>query len=174
MGMTNNQLMLVRAIAENKYTDAKKLAILCCEEDKTQKNYNQVLRYTNMLNSTGTLMELPSNLVGMVQLQDVSTSFREDRYYLADREEALFKKIDNMNKASMKLMEMGIPYLNAIMLTGISGTGKTTFGRYIAYKLNLPFMYINFSYLIDSYIGGTAKNINRVFDYVKANKCVLM
>lgn len=174
MGMTNNQLKLIRAIAENKYSDAKKMAILCCDEDTTQKNHYQVTRYRNMLVSTGTIMELPSNLVGMTQLEDVSTSFREDRYYLSPRESALFEKIDNMNKASLKLMEMGIPYLNAIMLTGISGTGKTTFGRYVAYKLNLPFMYINFSYLIDSYMGGTSKNIKKVFDYVKANKCVLM
>ncbi len=34
--------------------------------------------------------------------------------------------------------------------------------------------YINFSYLIDSYLGKTAQNLRKVFDYCKGQKCVLM
>ena len=33
---------------------------------------------------------------------------------------------------------------------------------------------LNFSCLIDSYLGKTAKNLNQVFDYCKGEKCVLM
>lgn len=35
-------------------------------------------------------------------------------------------------------------------------------------------MYLNFSYLIDSYMGKTSQNIQRVFDFCKGMKCVLM
>ena len=71
-------------------------------------------------------------------------------------------------------MELKIPYLNTTLLYGESGTGKTTFGRYVAYKLGLPFCYINFSQLMDSYMGNTSKNISKVFKFVSGFPCVLM
>lgn len=174
MGMTANQLALVKAVAENKLSDAKNYALCCCAEDTTQKNAIYVKRYKNLLQNNPSMIEMPHNIQGMAQMEDVTTSFREDRYFLHDRESELFKRISNMNEAGLKLMEIGIPYLNAILLTGISGTGKTTFGRYVAYKLKLPFLYINFSYLIDSYMGNTSKNLRNIFDFARMNKCLLM
>ena len=72
------------------------------------------------------------------------------------------------------MLEYGIPYTNSTLIYGIPGTGKTEFARYIAYKLGLPYAYLNFSYLIESYMGKTAQNLQRVFDYCKGQKCVLM
>ena len=79
-----------------------------------------------------------------------------------------------MRRVNTKLMEMGIPYLNSTLLYGLSGTGKTTFGKYIAYKTRLPFCYLNFSNLIDSYMGSTSKNISKAFSYAVSNPCVFM
>lgn len=71
-------------------------------------------------------------------------------------------------------MEMGIPYLNSTLLYGESGTGKTTFGQYVAYKTGLPFCYLNFSNLVDSHMGHTSKNISKAFNYAISNPCVFM
>jgi AAA+ superfamily predicted ATPase len=79
-----------------------------------------------------------------------------------------------MYQTSGKLAEMGIRYLNSVMLYGKSGTGKTMFGRYLAYKLGMPFAYLNFSHVISSYLGGTGKNISKAFDFVQSKKCVFM
>ena len=57
---------------------------------------------------------------------------------------------------------------------GVSGTGKTTFGRYVAAMFELPFYYINFSRVIDSHLGSTGSNIAKVFDFVRYTPCVLM
>ena len=175
MGLTYNQLKLIQALAENKMVDAKKMAIICLKEDTTAKNKYAVQRYLNILENADNagLMEIPYQIKGMVAVEN-QQKFRADRYYLSEKEKSLADRIEKLNTAGLKLMEMGIPYLNAILLTGQSGTGKTTFGRYIAYKLDLPFLYINFSYLIDSYMGGTGKNIRQVFDYARLNKCLLM
>ena len=35
-------------------------------------------------------------------------------------------------------------------------------------------MYLNFSNLISSYLGKTGENLQKVFDYIKTNNCVLM
>lgn len=79
-----------------------------------------------------------------------------------------------MRDAALTLDQLGIPYVNSVMLTGESGTGKTAFARYIAKKLELPFLYINFSWLIDSLLGKTAKNLQNVFQFARTSPCVLM
>lgn len=174
MGMTHNQLSVIKALAENRIQDAKKYAIACCTEDTTKKNEPYTRRYKALLeNRSPELIELPTNLMGMLQMEDVS-GFHEGRYYLGDKEREVFRNIEQTNKVSMRLLELGIPYLNSTLLYGPPGTGKTIFGRYTAYKLGLPFAYVNFSYLIDSYMGKTGQNLKRIFDYCKGQRCVLM
>lgn len=174
MGMTTNQLCMVRALAENRIQDAKKYAIRCCVEDNTKKNECHVRRYKAMLqNESPSFMELPANMIGFLRMEDVS-DFREGRYYLGEAEKKIFERIEQTNRVSMRLLEIGIPYLNSTLIYGEPGTGKTMFGRYVAYKLKLPFAYVNFSYLIDSYMGNTSKNLKKVFDFCKGKPCVLM
>ena len=40
--------------------------------------------------------------------------------------------------------------------------------------MGIPFAYLNFSRVVDSYLGSTQKNISKVFDHVKQQKCVFM
>lgn len=72
------------------------------------------------------------------------------------------------------MMEYGIPYMNSTLIYGEPGTGKTEFAKYVAFKLGLPYAYLNFSYLIESYMGKTGQNLQRVFDFCKGQQCVLM
>lgn len=106
--------------------------------------------------------------------EDVSNTFKDNRYFLSEREKRTFDNIVRMKKVNEKLMEMGIHYINSTLLYGKSGTGKTIFGRYIAYKTGLPFFYLDFSNLMDSYMGNTSKNISRAFQYAISNPCVFM
>ena len=175
MGLTNNQQELIKAIAQNDMQSAKKCAVACVVEDTTQKNQYFCKKYKQILESAGSnLIELPHDLKGILCMEDVSNSFKEGRYYLSDRESKVFKNIIRMKKVNEKLTEMGIPYINSTLLYGESGTGKTTFGRYLAYKTGLPFCYLNFSNLIGSYMGSTSRNISKAFNYVISTPCVFM
>lgn len=175
MGLTNNQQQLIRAVSENNMQLAKKCAITCVVEDTTQKNAWFCKRYKQILeNSGGNMIELPYDLKFILCVEDVSNSFKESRYYLSAREKAIFENIVRMKKVNGRLMEMGIPYLNSTLLYGESGTGKTTFGRYVAYKMGLPFCYLNFSNLVDGHMGNTSKNISKAFNYAISNPCVFM
>ena len=175
MGMTDNQKKLIRAVAENDIRSAKKCAIACLSEDTTQKNQSFVNRYRTVLTSEGAnLFELPSDLREILVCEDVSLTFRADRYFLTEEKKSLAEKIVKMSRVSQKLMEMAIPYKNASLLYGAPGTGKTLFGKYIAYKLGLPFCYLNFSRTVDSYMGATSKNIAKAFSYAASNPCVFM
>lgn len=175
MGMTQNQLALVRAVAENNMQRAKQCAIACCAEDTTQKNSMQVARWKKLLQSGGmNLFELPPNVKSIATMEDVTTSFNEKRYFLSEQEKIVFQTISNMRDASMQLMEKQVPYLNATLLYGESGIGKTMFAKYVAYKLGLPYLYINLSMLMDSHLGGTAKNMFNLFNFINQQQCVLM
>lgn len=173
MGMDVNMLACVRALAENRIQDAKKYAVCCCANDNTKKNESQVRRCKNLLLNGPNMIELPANLNGLLRMEDVS-GFHAERYYLGKTQWDLFEKIKRGVAVTLKLREYGIPYKNSTLIYGVPGTGKTEFARYVAYSLGIPYAYINFSFLIDSFMGNTSKNIQRVFDFCKGQKCVLM
>lgn len=75
------------------------------------------------------------------------SGFREDRYYVGEKQQKLYDQILVGTKVSDRLMEYGISYHNSTLLYGVPGTGKTEFARYVAYKLGLPYAYLNFSNL---------------------------
>lgn len=175
MGMTRNQLALVRYVAENNTQKAKDAALCCCAEDTTQKNHYAVTKYQSLLQSGGmNLMELPANVSSFATMEDLTNTYLENRYYLTNEEKELFELIKNMNDVSLQLMEKQIPYLNATLLYGESGVGKTAFSRYVAYKLGMPYLYVNFSRMLDSYLGGTAKNLTNLFNFINQHQCVVM
>ncbi len=176
MGLTENQKQLIKAVSQNDIQTAKRCAIACVTEDITQKNSAWCKRYKSILESSGgtNMIELPRNLEGIIYVEDVSKSFKESRYYLPEREKTVFDNIIYAKKICSKLMEMDIPYLNTTLLYGQSGTGKTTFGKYVAYKSGLPFCYLNFSSLIDPHMGCTSKNISKAFSYAIGHPCILM
>ena len=175
MGMTRNQLALVRYVAENNIQKAKDAALCCCAEDTTQKNHYAVTKYQSLLQSGGmNLMELPANVSSFATMEDLTNTYLESRYYLTNEEKELFELIKNMNDVSLQLMEKQIPYLNATLLYGESGVGKTAFSRYVAYKLGMPYLYVNFSRMLDSYLGGTAKNLTNLFNFINQHQCVVM
>ncbi len=173
--MNNLDKQLFERVCNNDISGAKKILKIILEKDHTQANKDFCNRLlTRLNNSAMNLMELPSDIKNLLIMEDVSVSFNENRYYLSQREQEIADKIICMNRVAGKLADIGVNYVNSTMLYGESGTGKTTFGRYLAYKMGLPFAYLNFSRTVDSYLGSTQKNISKVFDYIKQQKCVLM
>lgn len=175
MGLDNYEQQIIKSIAENDIREARKWAVLALDADTTQKNKWFVNKYKSILTSEGAnLIELPGNLKDIMLCEDVSVSFKENRYYTTEKENEIAAQILRMAKVSTKLMERQIPYKNATLLYGPPGTGKTMFGKYIAYKMGLPFCYLNFSRVVDSYMGATSKNISQAFTYASSNPCVFM
>lgn len=57
-----------------------------------------------------------------------------------------YEKIESGVKTTTKMLEYGIPYMNSTLIYGEPGTGKTEFAKYTAYKLGLPYAYLNFHF----------------------------
>ena len=172
--MNDHVKNMIHFLAENETAKAKEIAKIILKEDTSAKNKCFCEAALRKLNAMPTIMELPNNIKHLVRAEDVSDSFMPSRYFLSSREEKLFKEIVRADKLNGVLAEKGIRYLNASLLYGESGTGKTTFGRYVAHQMGLPFLYLNFSECISSYLGATGHNIQMVFDYVKDQKCIFM
>jgi len=175
MALTNNNLEIIKAIAQNDIHAARKAALASLAEDTSKKNAWAVDYYRKMLigNASVLMSNLPADMQTIL-VGEVPSGFDVGRYYVRESESSVIEDITKMKLISEELSMRHIPYKNTTLLYGASGTGKTELGRYIAYKLNLPFFYISFSSTIDSYMGSTAKNIHKVFEFCNTIPCVLM
>lgn len=174
MALNENVKNLINCVVDNDLSKAKVYVNKIIANETAISNQYFCKRIKNKLETQHNFIELPYDIKGILKMEDVSTNFNQNRYYLTESEKEIFNQILMAKNTNEKLSEMGIRYLNSTLLYGETGTGKTTFGKYVAYKLNLPFAYLNFSQCISSYLGSTSKNIEKVFDYVSKSKCVLM
>lgn len=117
-------------------------------------------------------IELPYNMRSLLTAED-SALFPIDRFILREDEERITKQLLDVYEVSNELADLNIRYVPSLLLYGESGTGKTALARYIAYKANLPFVYVKFSNLVTSALGSTQGNIAKVFDYARSAPCVL-
>lgn len=174
--LTPNQLDMIRAIASSDMPRARRAAQAALAEDESKKNFWDVGELKRMLDPSMNpqLTDVPHEIRGLIEVERPTESFIIERYYLSPREKEAFDHIVTMQSVCGKLAQMRVSYPNSTLLYGPSGTGKTTFGRYVACKLDLPFYYMNFARVMDSYLGGTQRNVAKVFDYARSTPCVLM
>lgn len=63
----------------------------------------------------------------------------------------------------------------AVLLFGPPGTGKTTFAKAVAKEVGQDFFLVNMAGLVNCYVGETAKNIDKIFEYIRSyvsqNQC---
>ena len=174
MGMTDNTKALIKALCANDYRRARMCAIACMSEDETQKNASFVNKYKPILLNEASVIELPSNLKYKLEALDMQQVFRDDRYYKTKETLDIANEIAKISKASDILASKQIPYLNATLLYGVPGTGKSMLAKYIAYTMKLPYVYVNFAQLINSNMGGTSNSLNLAFEFAKRTPCIFV
>ncbi|MGH8159291.1 MAG: AAA family ATPase [Rhodanobacter sp.] len=60
-----------------------------------------------------------------------------------------------------------------VLLFGPPGNGKTMLAEAMAKELGVPFLVVRYGGLIESYLGATGKNVDKVFSYAATGPCVL-
>lgn len=171
--MNNKTRELLSYVCEGDIKKAQALSrniLSGLESTKDEKFKANLLRKLDAKQSR--LIELPYNLKELLVAEEM-TNFPENRFVLRAYEADVVKKTLNMYMAANELAEMGVSYVPAVMLHGKSGGGKTMLAKYIAFKTELPFVYVRFSNVVDSYLGNTQKNIAKIFDFAKTTPCVL-
>lgn len=169
MPLSNAQRYLIESVAKRDAKRARYWAKAAIENQKRTSWHERMLKEL----SEDEFCELPPNLQGKVTVRRPN-EFNPNRHWLSDTERSVICSIEHNVKTSERLAELGINRINATLLYGEPGTGKTTLAYRVAYNLNLPLIYVDFSHVIDSQMGITARNIARIFDYAESEECVLM
>lgn len=68
-----------------------------------------------------------------------------------------------------EMAEAGVDSMNALLLVGPPGTGKTMLAEAIANKANTPFVSVSAPKLIDKWLGSTSSNIEDLYTYAREN-----
>nr|WP_321485595.1 ATP-binding protein [uncultured Draconibacterium sp.] len=61
-----------------------------------------------------------------------------------------------------------------VLFCGKPGTGKTYSAKILSSILNIPLVYIRFDAIISSYLGETAGNLRKVFDFIESGTWVVL
>ena len=83
-----------------------------------------------------------------------------------DRVEQEFKAVD-------LLARNGLSPKSRLLFVGPPGCGKTLCAEIVASDLGLPLLYARFDGIVSSYLGETATNLRRVFNYAAQQRAVL-
>lgn len=78
------------------------------------------------------------------------------------------------NRRGDLLRSYGLEPRSRILLQGPPGNGKTSLSEAIANELMLPFYVLRFEGVVSSYLGETAARLDRVFEFVRTRRCVLL
>lgn len=169
--MNNLERNIIREICNGDISSIQKTALVYLKNNKIKKDEDFCKTMIKNLESKTNFLELPYDLKGILIAEDVS-EYPEGKFLWREKEEKICNKIISLYQVADRLKDKGIRYLPAAIFYGESGCGKTELAKYIAYKSNLPYVYVNFSYILNSYLGGTQKNIAKIFDFVKKTPCV--
>lgn len=60
-----------------------------------------------------------------------------------------------------------------IILSGPPGNGKTTLAEALAHHISVPLFIVKYEGIINSLLGQTAQQIDRLFEFIKTQRCVL-
>lgn len=71
------------------------------------------------------------------------------------------------------LVSNGVFPSSKILFYGPPGCGKTISAHAIACELSIPLLYVRFDAVVSSFLGETASNIRKVFDYAKNDNWVI-
>src|SRR3990170_1311802 len=72
------------------------------------------------------------------------------------------------------LATYNLSYKRKILLCGKPGTGKTFTAQIISSILHIPLVYVRFDAIVSSYLGETATNLRKVFDFIEQGTWIVL
>ncbi|HGM7876944.1 TPA: AAA family ATPase [Pseudomonas aeruginosa] len=81
--------------------------------------------------------------------------------------------IEETNRAD-ELAAFDLNPRHKVLLHGEPGNGKTMLAEALATELGLPFLRVKYSGLVDSHLGESGKNINKLMEYASSAPCVVL
>lgn len=173
MARSDLLISLIRSGIRGDQTAFRRSAESLIAEERAKKHTILADRLSESLKSNGgNGLTLPNNKVNNLYYEIVPEKTFEDLVLNNEVLEICNELIEEQHRSDL-LHSYGIEPRHTILLTGVPGNGKTAIAEAIAQKLAFPMIVIRYESLIGSYLGETASRLQKVFDYVKTQRCVL-
>lgn len=123
------------------------------------------------LRSLAPLLPFPDEANDFVERVDPSRN-RQD-IALSSENWGLLDALAREFRRGDEIRARGLPVRSKLLFCGPPGCGKTLCAEVFAAELGLPLYVVNLDRLISSYLGETASNVRKVFEFARKQPCVL-
>lgn len=138
-----------------------------------RSNSAQTLPASNHLVKPHT--EVPKDKETGLPLVDIkSFSMTWDEVVLSSKNIETLQRVVLENRKQDILAAYGLQPKSKLLFCGPPGCGKTLTAKVLSGVLGLPLIYVNLSAVFSSYLGETATNLKRIFDYVETGEWVVL
>jgi AAA+ superfamily predicted ATPase len=121
------------------------------------------------------LGELPASKDNGLALLEERQVIREEKdIVLSDATRTQLSEILHEHNRGDVLRSYGLQPAQKLLFFGPSGCGKTLAAEVIAHSLSLPLIIVRLDSVISSFLGETATNLRKVFDYIAQNDVVAL
>ncbi len=104
---------------------------------------------------------------------------RENYYGFHDLivEKELMRKLKRLiaeNESAEIIRSHGLCPKKKILLCGPPGTGKTLTSQVLSSEFGFPLVYVRFDSIVSSYLGETASNLRKIFDFIEHGQWIVL
>jgi|APSaa5957512535_1039671.scaffolds.fasta_scaffold04245_3 SpoVK/Ycf46/Vps4 family AAA+-type ATPase len=78
------------------------------------------------------------------------------------------------NKITSRFYELGLKPKQKILFCGPPGTGKTLASKVVSSVTGFPFVYVMFDSIVSSFLGETATNLRKIFNFIENGRYVVL
>lgn len=119
--------------------------------------------------------DLPTNKDNGLPLLEVRAVVREEKdIVLSDTTQSALDEILIEHHRADVLRSYGLLPAQKLLFCGPPGCGKTLAAEVIAHSLSLPLVLVRLDSVISSFLGETASNLRKAFDYIAQNPVVAL
>jgi len=121
------------------------------------------------------LASFPANKdSGLALLEERQVVREEKDIILSDAAQTVISEIIHEHNRADILRSYGLQPAQKLLFCGPSGCGKTLAAEVIAHSLSLPLVIVRLDSVISSFLGETAANLRKVFDYISKTPVVAL
>ena len=123
----------------------------------------------------------PKGLAPLIPFPDAASDFVEKvepshtsrDIVLSPANVRVFMGLMQEYRRSEEIRRRGLPVRSKLLFCGPPGCGKTLCAEVFAAELGLPLFVVKLDRLISSYLGETAANVRKIFEFARKQPCVL-
>ncbi len=170
-------ISLVKTGIEGDQPTFRKTVEAIAAEEKAKRHYALAERLTEMLQSAVTPSSSHAVSVSDPKLQNayyvVHPRKNLDDLVLSANVQTDCREIIEEHHRKDLLRSYNLEPRHKILLSGPPGNGKTTLAEAFAHELMVPLFVVKYEGIIGSYLGETAKQLDRFFEKIKSQRCVV-